>query len=164
MFALGLLSWLYGRPDRADRSRSSQKFAKVPDILAANVDGVAGRLELRRDDRGVRRLLRGQARPDADRHLPQHHRQPRPVLRARSPAARRSGLPLLLGSYPITPASDILHELTKLKRFGVTTFQAEDEIAGVGAALGASFGGRLGVTTHLRARASRSSPRPSASR
>ena len=62
-------------------------------------------------------------------------------------ASRRSGLPLFLGSYPITPASDILHELSKLKRFGVRTFQAEDEISGVGAALGASFGGGLGVTT-----------------
>lgn len=61
--------------------------------------------------------------------------------------ARLSGLPLFLGSYPITPASDILHELSKHKRFGVRTFQAEDEIAGVGAALGASFGGSLGVTT-----------------
>ena len=59
----------------------------------------------------------------------------------------RSGLPLFLGAYPITPASDILHELSKHKRFGVVTFQAEDEIAGIGAALGASFGGALGVTT-----------------
>ena len=59
----------------------------------------------------------------------------------------QSGLPLFLGSYPITPASDILHELSKHKAFGVTTFQAEDEIAGIGAALGASFAGRLGVTT-----------------
>jgi 2-oxoglutarate ferredoxin oxidoreductase subunit alpha len=62
-------------------------------------------------------------------------------------ASSRSGLPLFLGSYPITPASDILHELSKHKRFGVRTFQAEDEIAAVGSALGASFGGSLGVTT-----------------
>jgi 2-oxoglutarate ferredoxin oxidoreductase subunit alpha len=62
-------------------------------------------------------------------------------------ASRRSGLPLFLGSYPITPASDVLHELSRLKRFGVRTFQAEDEISGVGAALGAAFGGGLGVTT-----------------
>ncbi|HET7735688.1 MAG TPA: 2-oxoglutarate ferredoxin oxidoreductase subunit alpha, partial [Nocardioidaceae bacterium] len=61
--------------------------------------------------------------------------------------ATQSGLPLFLGSYPITPASDILHELSKHKRFGVTTLQAEDEIAGIGAALGAAFGGALGVTT-----------------
>ena len=62
-------------------------------------------------------------------------------------ASWRSSLPLFLGSYPITPASDILHELSKHKRFGVRTFQAEDEIAGIGAALGAAFGGHLGVTT-----------------
>jgi 2-oxoglutarate ferredoxin oxidoreductase subunit alpha len=62
-------------------------------------------------------------------------------------ASERSGLPLFLGSYPITPASDILHELSKHKNFGVRTFQAEDEIAGIGAALGAAFGGALGVTT-----------------
>src|SRR4029078_1542914 len=62
-------------------------------------------------------------------------------------AGVQSGLPVFLGSYPITPASDILHELSKHKRFGVTTFQAEDEIAGIGAALGASFAGALGITT-----------------
>ena len=61
-------------------------------------------------------------------------------------AAELSGLPLFLGSYPITPASDILHELSKHKSFGVTTFQAEDEIAGIGAALGASFGGKKAMT------------------
>src|SRR3712207_2359519 len=62
-------------------------------------------------------------------------------------SGQRSGLPVFLGAYPITPASDILHELSKHKSFGVRTFQAEDEIAGIGAALGASFGGALGVTT-----------------
>src|SRR5207302_3910791 len=62
-------------------------------------------------------------------------------------ASQLAKLPLFLGSYPITPASDILHELSKHKNFGVRTFQAEDEIAGVGAALGAAFGGALGVTT-----------------
>src|SRR5690606_12670511 len=62
-------------------------------------------------------------------------------------AGQRSGLPVFLGSDPITPASDVLHELAKHKNFDVTTFQAEDEIAGIGAALGASFGGALGVTT-----------------
>ena len=62
-------------------------------------------------------------------------------------ASTRAGLPLFLGTYPITPASDILHELSKHKQFGVRTFQAEDEISGIGAALGAAFGGALGVTT-----------------
>ena len=67
----------------------------------------------------------------------------------------QSGLPIFLGSYPITPASDILHELSKHKAFGVTTFQAEDEIAGIGAAIGASFAGSARRHHHLRARASR---------
>jgi 2-oxoglutarate/2-oxoacid ferredoxin oxidoreductase subunit alpha len=62
-------------------------------------------------------------------------------------ASHRSGLPLFLGSYPITPASDILHELSRHKKFGIRTMQAEDEIAGICAALGASFTGSLGVTT-----------------
>jgi 2-oxoglutarate ferredoxin oxidoreductase subunit alpha len=62
-------------------------------------------------------------------------------------AGQLAGVPVFLGSYPITPASDILHELSKHKNFGVRTFQAEDEIAGIGAALGAAFGGHLGVTT-----------------
>src|SRR5258708_5614558 len=62
-------------------------------------------------------------------------------------ASQRSGLPLFLGSYPITPASDILHELSKHKNFGVRTFQAEDEIAAIGSALGAAFGGHLGITS-----------------
>ncbi len=62
-------------------------------------------------------------------------------------ASQESGMPLFLGSYPITPASDILHELSKHKNFGVVTFQAEDEIAGIGSALGAAYGGALGVTT-----------------
>ena len=70
-------------------------------------------------------------------------------------AGQRSGLPVFLGAYPITPASDILHELSKHKAFDVRTFQAEDEIAGIGAALGASFGGALGHHDDVRARASR---------
>jgi 2-oxoglutarate ferredoxin oxidoreductase subunit alpha len=62
-------------------------------------------------------------------------------------ASQKSGLPLFLGSYPITPASDILHELSKHKAFGVKTFQAEDEIAAISSSIGASYGGALGVTT-----------------
>ena len=77
----------------------------------------------------------------------QHHRQHRRRPGASSPPPSCSGLPLFLGTYPITPASDILHELSKHKQFGVRTFQAEDEISGIGAALGAAFGGALGVTT-----------------
>ena len=62
-------------------------------------------------------------------------------------ASQKSGLPLFLGSYPITPASDILHDLSKYKNFGVRTFQAEDEIAAITSAIGAAYGGSLGVTT-----------------
>ena len=79
-------------------------------------------------------------------------------------AAQQAKLPILYASYPITPASDILHELSKHKNFGVRTLQAEDEIAAVGVAIGAAFAGQLGVTAHERARASTSSPRRSASR
>ena len=71
----------------------------------------------------------------------------RPPRSASSPRRRRPGRPLFLGSYPITPASDILHELSALKHFDVFTFQAEDEIAGIGAALGAAFGGAIAITT-----------------
>ena len=147
MFALGLLSWLYGRPVEGDRGVPRRRFAVEAGHPRRQHRGVQGRLELRRDDRDVRRLLRDQAGPDAHRHLPQHLRQPGAELRPGRRVGRASGLPLFLGAYPITPASDILHELSKHKRFGVMTFQAEDEIAGIGAALGASFGGALGVTT-----------------
>ena len=87
------------------------------------------------------------ARPPSSRASTSRSRATRPWPGASSPPSRLAGLPLFLGSYPITPASDILHELSRRKEFGVRTFQAEDEIAGIGAALGASFGGALGVTT-----------------
>ena len=98
MFALGLLSWMYGRPTEATIAFLSARFAKAPDIRDANVDRVQGRLELRRDHRGVRRPVRGQAGPDAGRHLPQHHRQPGAGLRPgrrvdRSPGCRCSSAP-----------------------------------------------------------------------
>ena len=96
--------------------------------------------------RGVRRQVRG----GASAHAPGKYRQISGNLALAYgliTASRKAGLPLFLGAYPITPASDILHELSKHKRFGVTTFQAEDEIAGIGAALGASFAGHLGVST-----------------
>ena len=146
MFALGLLSWMYGRPTESTIAFLERRFAKAPDIRDANVDRVQGRLVLRRDDRGVRRPVRDQARADAAgtyRNITGNLALAYGLIAG----STQSGLPLFLGSYPITPASDILHELSKHKRFGVTTFQAEDEIAGVGAALGASFGGALGVTT-----------------
>ena len=94
-----------------------------------------------------RTSYRSSRRRIAPGHVPQHHRQHRHWRSASSPRRARAGLPLFLGSYPITPASDILHELSTFKNFDVFTFQAEDEIAGIGAALGAAFGGAIALTT-----------------
>jgi 2-oxoglutarate/2-oxoacid ferredoxin oxidoreductase subunit alpha len=146
MFALGLLSWMYGRPTEPTTSFLEKRFARVPDIRDANVTAfrsgwnfgettetfvVQYEIKPAPMDPGTYRNITGNLA----------------LSYGLVAGAVRSGLPLFLGSYPITPASDILHELSKHKAFGVTTFQAEDEIAGVGAALGASFGGALGVTT-----------------
>ena len=147
MFALGLLSWMYGRPTESTTAFLSKRVRQGPRHPRRQHHGVQGRVELRRDHRG----LRGPVRDQAGRRW---RRAPTATSPATwrcptgwSPAASQSGLPVFLGSYPITPASDILHELSKHKAFGVTTLQAEDEIAGVGAAIGASFAGHLGVTT-----------------
>jgi 2-oxoglutarate/2-oxoacid ferredoxin oxidoreductase subunit alpha len=146
MFALGLLSWMYGRPVESTLAFLERRFANAPDIRDANVEAFkagwnfgetteafAVQYEVKPApmQTGVYRNITGNLA----------------LAYGLVAASTQSGMPLFLGSYPITPASDILHELSKHKRFGVTTFQAEDEIAGVGAALGASFGGALGVTT-----------------
>ncbi|GAB3498057.1 2-oxoacid:acceptor oxidoreductase subunit alpha [Nocardiopsis coralliicola] len=146
MFALGLLSWMYNRPTEGTEGFLKAKFAAKPEILAANLaafhagwnygettEDFAVSYEVRpaRLPAGTYRNITGNLA----------------VSYGLIAASRLTGLPLFLGSYPITPASDILHELSRHKRFGVRTFQAEDEIAGVGAALGAAFGGSLGVTT-----------------
>ena len=147
MFALGLLSWMYHRPTEGTERFLREKFAQAARPRRGQHAGVPGRARLRRDHRGVRRDLRGRAGAAAPR-APTGRSPATPRWPTGSwPPGQVSGLPVFLGSYPITPASDILHELSKHKRFGVTTFQAEDEIAGVGAALGAAFGGALGVTT-----------------
>jgi 2-oxoglutarate/2-oxoacid ferredoxin oxidoreductase subunit alpha len=146
MFALGLLSWLYNRPIEGTMKFLDVKFASKPGILAANkaafqagwnygetTEAFSVQYEVKPAtlESGTYRNITGNTA----------------LAYGLVAASRRSGLPLFLGSYPITPASDILHELSKLKRFGVRTMQAEDEISGVGAALGASFGGSLGVST-----------------
>ncbi|MDF5755032.1 2-oxoacid:acceptor oxidoreductase subunit alpha [Spongiactinospora sp. TRM90649] len=146
MFALGLLSWLYHRPTEATIKFLETKFAKMPVIAKANVAAfqagwnygettesfsVSYEIKPARLEPGVYRNISGN----------------QALAYGLIAGSVQSGLPLFLGSYPITPASDILHELSRHKRFGIRTFQAEDEIAGVGAALGASFGGSLGVTT-----------------
>jgi 2-oxoglutarate ferredoxin oxidoreductase subunit alpha len=146
MFALGLMSWLYHRPTEGTIDFLRTKFAKRPEIAEAN----------------VRAFKAGHAYGETTESFSVSY-EVAPAAMASGTyrnisgnlalaygliaASQLSGLSLFLGSYPITPASDILHELSKHKKFGVRTFQAEDEIAGVGAALGASFGGSLGVTT-----------------
>jgi 2-oxoglutarate ferredoxin oxidoreductase subunit alpha len=146
MFALGLLSWMYSRPTEGTVNFIRQKFALKPDIAEANIIafqagwnfgetteafGVAYEVKPAAVPPGTYRNISGNTA----------------LAYGLVTAARRAGLPLFLGAYPITPASDILHELSKHKRFGVRTFQAEDEIAGIGSALGAAFGGSLAVTT-----------------
>ncbi|MEV4613867.1 2-oxoacid:acceptor oxidoreductase subunit alpha [Kitasatospora sp. NPDC049258] len=146
MFALGLLSWMYHRPTHGTEAFLRQKFAKKPAIAEANITAfkagwnfgettedfaVSYEIPPARLPAGTYRNISGNLA----------------LSYGLIAAGERSGLPLFLGSYPITPASDILHELSRHKNFGVRTFQAEDEIAGIGAALGAAFGGALGVTT-----------------
>jgi 2-oxoglutarate/2-oxoacid ferredoxin oxidoreductase subunit alpha len=146
MFALGLLSWMYHRPTEGTERFLREKFARAPQIAEANV--LAFRAGWNYGETTESFAVTYEVAPAA---LPAGtYRQitgNAALAYGLVAASQRSGLPLFLGSYPITPASDVLHELAKHKNFGVTTFQAEDEIAGVGAALGASFGGSLGVTT-----------------
>ncbi|MFR9728199.1 2-oxoacid:acceptor oxidoreductase subunit alpha [Saccharopolyspora sp. MS10] len=146
MFALGLLSWMYHRPTEGTERFLREKFAKKPEIAEANV--LAFRAGWNYGETTEAFAVTYEVAPAT---LPKGtYRQITgnvALAYGLVAAARRSGLPMFLGTYPITPASDVLHELAKHKNFGVTTFQAEDEIAGVGAALGAAFGGSLGVTT-----------------
>lgn len=146
MFALGLLSWMYGRPTESTTAFLSKRFAKVPDIRDANITAFKSGWNF------------GET---TETFVVQYEIKPAPMAPGTYrnitgnlalsyglvAAGVQSGLPLFLGSYPITPASDILHELSKHKSFGVTTFQAEDEISGIGSAIGASFAGQLGITT-----------------
>jgi 2-oxoglutarate/2-oxoacid ferredoxin oxidoreductase subunit alpha len=146
MFALGLLSWLYNRPPEGTLKFLESKFATKPEIMKANI--AAFRAGWNYGETTEAFSVQYEVKPAAVQ--PGIYRNitgNTALAHGLVAASRRSGLPLFLGSYPITPASDILHELSKLKRFGVRTFQAEDEIGGVGAALGASFGGALGVTS-----------------
>jgi len=144
MFALGLSLWMYSRPIEPAENWIKQKFDDKPEIRDANlhllhkgahygetVEAFAVRYEVNAAAMrpGTYRAIRGAEA----------------LALGLVAATDRSGLPLFYGSYPITPASDILHEVSKHKNFGVMTFQAEDEIAAVGSAVGASFSGGLGV-------------------
>ena len=145
-FALGLISWLYTRPVEPTIEWIAERFAGRPQVADANT-----------------RAFRAGYDFGETAELFESNYEVKPATFEKGEyvqvtgnqalawglitAARLAGLTIFLGSYPITPASDILHELSRRKEFGVRTFQAEDEIAGIGAALGASFGGALGVTT-----------------
>lgn len=146
MFALGLLTWMYGRKIDSIETFLGAKFAKKPEILQANLlalragwnygettEAFASEFEVSpaKLPAGTYRQITGNTA----------------MAYGLVSAGKSAQMPLFLGTYPITPASDILHELSKLKSFDVTTFQAEDEIAGIGAAIGASYGGAIGVTS-----------------
>jgi len=146
MFALGMLSWLYDRPADGTLSFLKAKFASKPEIMAANVAAFQAGWNFGETTEAfsVRYEVKpAPLTPGTYRNISGNTALAYGLIAA----SQLAGLPLFLGSYPITPASDILHELAKHKRFGVRTFQAEDEIAAVGAALGASFGGSLSVTS-----------------
>lgn len=146
MFVLGFLYWMYNRDMETTIQFLKDKFGKKAEILESNIKALqAGynygdttetftttyKVEKAKMEAGVYRSIMGN----------------QAVAIGLIAAAEKSGLPLFLGSYPITPASDILHELSKYKNFGVRTFQAEDEIAAIASAIGASYGGSLGITT-----------------
>ena len=146
MFALGLLSWMYGRELEASEAFIREKFARKPEIAEANVlalkagwnygettEAFATTYEV-----APAKLKTGEYRQISGNTA---------LAYGVVAAGQLSGIQVVLGTYPITPASDILHELSKYKHFNVMTFQAEDEIAGIGAAIGASYGGALGVTS-----------------
>ncbi len=145
-FALGLVSWMYSRPIEPTLDWIDQRFAGKDQIIAANKAAFsAGHIYGESAELGDQRVV-VKAAPLASGTYTNINGNTA-LSWGLIAASQLSDLPLFLGSYPITPASDILHELAKHKAFGVTTFQAEDEIAAVGAALGASYGGHLGITT-----------------
>ncbi|MGH3474385.1 MAG: 2-oxoacid:acceptor oxidoreductase subunit alpha [Aeromicrobium sp.] len=145
MFALGLVSWMYGRSIDTTADFIEGKFAAAA-VVDSNITALKTGYHFGETteafsvqfDIGPAPMETGTYRSITGNLA---------LAYGIVAAGVTSGLPVFLGSYPITPASDILHELSRHKRFGVTTFQAEDEIAGIGAALGAAFGGAIGVTT-----------------
>jgi 2-oxoglutarate ferredoxin oxidoreductase subunit alpha len=146
MFALGLLSWMYSRPHESTITFLERKFAARPELASSNI--AAFRAGWNFGETTETFAVRYEVKP-AKMPAGNYRNITGNVALALGIVAAgvRAQLPVFLGAYPITPASDILHELSKHKKFGVTTVQAEDEIAAIGAALGASYGGALGVTT-----------------
>ena len=146
MFVLGLVSWLYQRPTDSTVRWLESRFRKTPEVMDANIKAFrAGYNYGDTAELFTSSYVVGPAKiaPGFYRNITGNSATALGFV----VAACRSGRPLFLGSYPITPASDVLHELAAFKNFPVYTFQAEDEIAGVSSAIGAAFGGALAITT-----------------
>jgi len=145
-FALGVVSWLYNRPIEPTLEWIQQRFGKNKAVAEANTLAIKGGYNLGENTdmfASSYEIKPAQIDPGTYRNITGNSATALGFV----VAAQKAGLPLFLGSYPITPASDVLHELAEYKNYNVTTFQAEDEIAGVGSALGAAFGGALAITT-----------------
>ena len=143
--ALGLLAWLFHRPTEPTIDWARKKFAKTPEVAAANIAAFQAGYTLGEATEAARTTF--VVKPAALEPGTYTNINGNSALAwGLITASRLSGLPLFYGSYPITPASDILHELARHKNFGVRTFQAEDEIAGAGSAIGAAYAGNLAVT------------------
>ncbi len=146
MFALGLLSWMYGRPVETSETFIREKFARKPDVAEANVLALKAGWNYGETTEAfgtTYEISPAKLAPGEYRQISGNTALAYGVIAA----GQLADIQVVLGTYPITPASDILHELSKHKNFNILTFQAEDEIAGVGAAIGASYGGALGVTS-----------------
>jgi 2-oxoglutarate ferredoxin oxidoreductase subunit alpha len=146
MFVLGMIYWLYNRDLDTTIEYLKDKFKKKESILNSNIDVLkAGYFygETAELFNSRYKVEKAKMEPGTYRSIMGNQALSMGLIAA----AQKSGLQLFLGSYPITPATDILHELSKYKNFNVKTFQAEDEIAGISAAIGASYGGSIGLTT-----------------
>jgi 2-oxoglutarate ferredoxin oxidoreductase subunit alpha len=146
LFALGVLSWLYGRPTEITKQWIARKFSRKPGIAQANLNAFNAGWSFGETTELLDVQYRVKPAKDVPPGVYRNVNGTTALTLGLIAASVRSGLPLVLASYPITPASEILHELSRHGRFGVSTIQAEDEIAAAGMALGAAFGGRLGVT------------------
>ncbi len=146
MFVLGLIYWMYNRSLETTIEFLKEKFGKKPTILNSNIKV----LQAGYNYGDTTEAFTTRYKVDKAKMVPGFYRSimgNQALSYGLIAASEKSGLPIFLGTYPITPATDILHELSKYKSFGIRTFQAEDEIAGIGAAIGASYGGALGITT-----------------
>jgi len=146
MFVLGFLYWMYNREMENTIAFIKEKFGKKPEIFESNVKA----LQAGYNFGDTTETSRTRYRVNKAKMVPGNYRSimgNQALSLGLIAASQKSGLPMFLGSYPITPASDILHDLSKYKNFGIKTFQAEDEIAAITSVIGAAYGGSLGVTS-----------------